>query len=133
MMTTTADRALVSGLPRIVRFLGVDDAPGSSCPHCGATGRFIYRFQVQNGRELGAMRGCVQLFPVSPIAREHARLIKKSADYTARGWKLNRDDAMALDAIEAFCEGQLDEHSALSAIGSAKQANALRARNRGRR
>lgn len=125
---TTSSRA---PLPRIVRFLGVDDCAGASCPHCGATGRIIYRFQVEDGRQLGAMRGCVQLFPVSPVAREHARRLKKARNYAARGWKLNRDDVAALDAIEAFCNGLLDEASALSMVRRAKQSNALRARTRG--
>jgi hypothetical protein len=74
------------------------------------------------------MWGCVQLLPVSPVAREHARLLKKSTDHAERGWHLNRGEAAALDAIEAFCAGRLDEHTALAMICGAKGANALRAR-----
>lgn len=56
----------VGSLPRIVRFLEPVDAPGSQCPHCGAEGRYIERFVVEDGRTLGAMRGwrpCRRLRP----------------------------------------------------------------------
>jgi hypothetical protein len=116
-------------LPRIVRFLGTDDAPGSSCPHCGAEGRYILRFVLEDGRHAGAMRGCVQLFPVSRIATEELRLRTKLADYQKRGWNgLNRRDVEALNAIESFYAGTCDERSALSVIDGAKRANTARFR-----
>ena len=113
-------------LPRIVRFLETADCPGSSCPHCGATGRFILRFVVEDGRHLGAMRGCVQLFPVSPVAREELRLAKKAKDYEKRGWKLNQADTRAVDAIESYYAGTCTEAAALREIKLAKQSNSLR-------
>lgn len=118
--------AAVSTLPRIVRFLESEDSPGSSCPHCGATGRFILRFQVDDGRVLGAMRGCAQLFPVSPVAREHARLMEKAKRYAKEGWRLNRADTEAVDACESFFAGTLDERAALAIINAAKRSNAAR-------
>ncbi len=111
-------------LPRIVRFLGTDDSPDSSCPHCGATGRYIHRFQVENGTFAAAMSGCVKLFPVSRIAVEEQRLRKKLGDYAKRGWNsLNRRDTEALAAIEDFYAGTRDERSALSVVNGAKAAN----------
>jgi len=119
----------VAQLPRIVRFIGTDDCEGASCPHCGATGRYIHRFQVADGRTLAAMSGCVKLFPVSPVAVEEARLRKKLADYKARGWNgLNRVDTQALDAIEQFYAGVVDERTAMRFAVSAKRSNAMRYR-----
>jgi hypothetical protein len=115
-------------LPRIVRFLGTDDAPDSSCPHCGATGRYIHRFMVDDGRTLAAMSGCVKLFPCSRIATEEARLRKKLEERTRRGWKLGWSDRNALDACDRFYAGTLDERSALRTIDLAKRSNQARYR-----
>jgi hypothetical protein len=118
-------------LPRIVRFLGTDDCPDSECPHCGARGRFIHHFVLENGEHHAAMSGCVGLFPVSPIAREEARLRKKLADHKKRGWVgLNKGDTEALEAIEAFYVGIGDELHAMALVRSAKKANAARFRGR---
>jgi hypothetical protein len=117
-------------LPTIVRFLGTDDSPDSSCPHCGCTGRYIHRFVVDDGRTLAAMSGCVKLFPVSRIALEEQRLMKKKADYEKKGWHLNRDDSAALEAIARFFAGEFDERTALSRVDSAKANNGNRARIR---
>lgn len=116
-------------LPRIVRFLGTDDSPDSECPHCGARGRFIHSFIVEDGRRLAAMSGCVKLFPVSRVALEEQRLRKKAADRAKKGWVLNRDDRRALDAIERYFAGELEERYALSLVDSAKANNVNRARS----
>jgi len=117
---------VVSGasFPRIVRFLETTDSPGSSCPHCGADGRFILTFVVDDGRTLGAMRGCAKLFPVSQVAVEELRLRTKQSEYRKRGWtSLGRRDAEALAAIESFYAGARDERSALAIVRGAKAAN----------
>lgn len=118
--------AAVMSLPRIVRFLGVDDAPGASCPHCGAEGRYILRFQVEDGRLLGAMRGCAKLFPASQVAHEHLRLAQKAERYAKLDWKLNQADQRAMDACEQFFARQVSESYALSVIKGAKRANQMR-------
>ena len=115
-------------LPKIVRFLGTDDSPDSSCPHCGSAGRYIHRFVVEDGRTLAAMSGCAKLFPASRIAIEEQRLRKKEADRAKKGWKLNRSDLDALAAIEQFFAGAIDERLALTRIDSAKRSNQARFR-----
>lgn len=118
-------------LPRIVKFIGTTDTgPGgnASCPHCGARGRYIVRFQVADGRQLGAMRGCVQLFPVSELARQHCHFLDKRQRYVAKGWRLNCEDSAALDAIEAAIAGTLDEYTALFMAREAMAHNAARGR-----
>lgn len=120
----------ISTLPRIVKFLSTEDCPGSQCPHCGADGRYILRFQVADGRILGAMRGCAKLFPCSPVAIEGLRLRDKATKYAKQGWKLNRADSFALDQIELFEMGQGTEQAAMSAVKSAKAQNTNRYRRR---
>lgn len=118
----------IEQLPRIVRFIGTDDCPDSSCPHCGSTGRYIHRFIVEDGRTLAAMSGCVKLFPVSRVAAEEQRLVKKLADFKKRGWNLGRNDREALDAIARFYAKEIDERRALSIVDLAKRVNQSRYR-----
>ena len=131
----SAARVPAPVFPRIIRFRGTDDAPGSNCPHCGAEGRWIINFTVEgpDGKPVNraAMRGCVKLFPVSRIALEELRLQDKAARYAKQGWSLNRGDAHALAQIEAFYAGTVDERQALAIVDTAKAANMFRAR-RGR-
>lgn len=115
-------------LPRIVRFLGTDDSPDSECPHCGSKGRFIHSFLVDDGRRLAAMSGCVKLFPCARIATEEARLRKKEADFKKRGWKLNGSDQRALEAVDQFYAGLIDERAALRTVDLAKRSNQSRYR-----
>lgn len=118
-------------LPRIVRFLGTDDhGPGgsTSCPHCGATGRYVIRFQVEDGRELGAMRGCVKLFPVTELARHHEYFMAKQARYAAQRppWELNACDAEALRGIEDAIAGKVDVHLAIVRAQTARKIAAMK-------
>ena len=125
-MPTRAAVSRSNSLPTIVRFIGTSDAPGSSCPHCGANGRRVHRFLVSDGRTLGAMSGCVKLFPVAPIAREDMRLRDKEARYALNGWRLGRDDQAARDAIRAFYDGHGSELAAMDAVQLARSASRAR-------
>ncbi len=117
-------------LPRITRFLGVDDCAGASCPHCGATGRYIIRFQVEDGRQLGAMRGCIKLFPVTELARQHQYFVDKQARYARQrpSWELNARDREALRWIMDAIEGRVDARQAIAIATSARSAAAMAAR-----
>lgn len=123
----------VQALPKIVRFSGIVDSPGASCPHCGATGRFIHRFTTEDGRDLGAMSGCVKLFPCSPIAWVEAEIQKKAVKLAEDGRKLNRWDDAILTACAAFFLGVADEATTLREIRLQKSAaSAWRSRRFGR-
>lgn len=122
-----------TALPRIVKFLGVDDhGPdgGASCPHCGATGRYVIRFQVEDGRQLGAMRGCVKLFPVTELARQHEYFVAKRTRYAAQRppWRLSARDEEALRWIEDAIEGRADPQHAIAIAQSARRAAAMKYR-----
>ena len=124
--------AAVTALPRIVKFLGTDDCgAGATCPHCGATGRFVVRFQVEGGRQLGAMRGCAKLFPVTELARQHQHFVDKQARYAKQGWKLSASDAEVLRWIEDAIDGKTDPHIAVAMAKSARQHNQRAARRGG--
>lgn len=129
---------MVAALPKIVKFLGTDDhGPGgsTSCPHCGATGRYVIRFQVEDGRQLGAMRGCIKLFPVTDLAREHEYFVAKKTRYAKQQppWNLNARDAEALRWIEDAIEGHADPRQAISIAQAARSIAATAARRRRRR
>ncbi len=107
-------------LPRVVRFL--DTTESSTCPHCGASGKYVNRLQLEDGRIIGAMAGCTKLFPIAPIAQEEFRLRKKATDYETKGWVLNSWDTRALDALESYFAGMIDERTALATVRTMKQA-----------
>lgn len=124
----------VASLPRIVKFLGTDDAgAGASCPHCGATGRYIIRFQVEDGRTLGAMRGCVKLFSVSELAQHQQYFQEKQRRYVTQHdppWKLNARDAEALRWLEDAIDGRADAEQAIAIAKDARTAGRIAARRR---
>lgn len=132
---TTALATERAPLPRIVKFLGIDDhGPGgsTSCPHCGATGRYVIRFQVEDGRQLGAMRGCIKLFPVTELARQHEYLVAKKARYAAQRppWQLSERDRDALQRIEDAIDGRGDTQQAIWNAQSVRAAAARKYRGR---
>ena len=115
-------------LPAIVAVLGVDDygpCEGSlgsaSCPHCGAQGRYVVRFMCEDGSRRGAMRGCIQLFPRSPIARltqaayEHAGDARRSGTRLATWWA---DIIAAVGAFEKDRDLEALRFAVLRADGS---------------
>lgn len=122
-------------LPKIVRFLEPEIADDSVCPHCGADGKVVHRFEVDDGRTLAAMSGCVKLFPVSPVAKAEQALMKKRVDYRERGWKLPSWDREKEAAIQAYYDSprtSADERVALDRIRLAEmQAKAWRNSRRG--
>lgn len=123
-----------STLPRIVEFLGIadhgpcdDGEPSAYCPHCGSGGRYIHQFRCEDGTTRGAMSGCVQLFPISPIAKLQAELCEREADLQKRfgkDAKLNSWDQKAREAITAFYAGTLTEAQALQAVQFQMRAKA---------
>jgi hypothetical protein len=118
-MTTQKD------YPRIIAHLGVtdhgpsDDGRGSTtCPHCGADGRYVHHFLLENGTKGAAMSGCIKLFPMSELAIEQKRINEKESSRR----KLNSWDEKALDAIEAVIAGSMDEDTAVRIVRQQKAA-----------
>jgi hypothetical protein len=89
----------------------------------------VIHFLTEKGNG-GAMAGCVKLFPVSQVALEEKRLREKQEDYEKKGWKLNKLDSAALEALEEFYLNKLSEQDALSKMDLAKRANVARFKRR---
>lgn len=130
-------------LPRITRFLGTTDSgpceggePTAICPHCGSGGRYIHYFECEDGTTRGAMSGCVQLFPIHPIAADDMALRERERDLQQRfgkAAKLNSWDQKIREFIDAFYAGTMDERTARACITSqlmAKRAYRSTRRNR---
>lgn len=75
-------------LPAILAILGKEDhgpsdgAGSARCPHCGAAGRYVWRFLAVDGRKGGAMAGCLKLFPKAH--GQVARLTEEAFDRCAK-------------------------------------------------
>ena len=107
-------------LPMIAYFLDISDAGeygAAICPHCGAKGRYTYNFVTTDGQELGAMSGCVKLYPIHRFALEHKRIMEKEKD----GKKLNSWDIAIEDAIRDFVKGIISENRADTIIKTEKR------------
>lgn len=116
-----SSKAQNQDLPRIVEFLGRSDAGefgAATCPHCGADGRYVSSFRCSDGTTRGAMAGCIQFFPVSPIATEQAKIMERKADREAKGQKLASWDQAKLDAMSLYYAGQLGEGEVLATIAT---------------
>jgi hypothetical protein len=120
-------------LPRIVRFdeeidYGpCDDGATAVCPHCGSDGRYVQYFLCDDGNSYGAMRGCVKLFPVAPIAKRHQKLAQRKTELRRKYGKdatLNSWDARQMDAIERCYAGEIDEAEAFRIINREEAAKA---------
>lgn len=133
--------ATLTTLPRITRFLGTSDGGPSdgrgsaTCPHCGASGRYVHSFECEDGSRRAAMSGCIKLFPVHPIAEVDMALqarARKLRDQYGPTAKLNSWDERIKSAVDAYYTGQMDERTALAIIRAETiaKANYRRARYR---
>lgn len=110
---------IYTDLPKIVRVTSVTDAGefgAATCPHCGASGRYIYHFDCADGTHGGAMKGCFSKFPKHKFAAIHANILdkKRTKKYLA-SW-----DTQKLEAIEKFIAGELTEKQAQHLIDMAQ-------------
>lgn len=116
-----------TALPEIIQFLGTYDSGeygNATCPHCGAEGRYVTSFVCADGKQRGAMAGCIQLYPVSPLAREHALVMGKisKAERAGREPKLNGWDTAILAACEDCYAGKIEVADALRIIADQKRS-----------
>lgn len=108
-------------LPKIIRFEGKHDSGeygAATCPHCGADGRYVWTFTCDDGKRHGAMSGCIKLFPVSPLAEEHKKIIERKADRDKKGQTLASWDIAKLDAIDKVAAGEMHEGAAMLIVRS---------------
>lgn len=98
-------------LPAITRYIGMTDAGPSDggeapahCPHCDAGGRYIHHFECEDGTRRGAMSGCIELYPMTPIAALDKKLTDK-----ARTGKLNKLESRVRFALDEFYAGRMNQ------------------------
>lgn len=120
-------------LPKIIKFQGVTDAGeygNATCPHCGASGRYIYHFVCVDGEQRGAMKGCLGKFPQHAFAKKHQRILDKQLQRKSlASW-----DVTILATIDDFAAGKVAENIATLKIAAAeRQRDAWLKKSFGRR
>lgn len=103
-------------LPRVLSVIEVvdygpsDGAGSASCPHCGASGRYVVRFLCADGLTHAAMRGCFKLFPKADdrVAYVTNEAIKRAAEARPTGARLASWWRDVLDLVEALREDKID-------------------------
>lgn len=73
------------------QFIGIEDtgtASGACCPHCGAEGRYIYKFKI-DGVPRGAMAGCYKALTGRLEKGDDVRVYELMAEKQARNKPLN--------------------------------------------
>lgn len=117
--------AIYADLPHVVEIISLEDAGeggAASCPHCGAIGRYIYRFIASDGQEYGAMKGCFKHFPKSRYFERMSEILKKEKDAAKRGRHIASWDTDVLDAIRAYADGKKDADQVDEIIRNADRA-----------
>lgn len=114
--------------PRIVAVTDVidhgscDGQGNGICPHCGAEGRYVYRFICEDGTTRGAMKGCLQLFPKSQISRACETAFSKQKAADAKKGYISRADAEIVATARAFAAGTKTLRDLERAVASARIA-----------
>ena len=96
---------------KIIRFFDMSDSGeygNAVCPHCGALGRYVYRFQLEDGSNHGAMAGCIKKFKVHPIAKVQLKLMDKEKEYQKKGWNLPSWDRNIVEALDKYYANEID-------------------------
>lgn len=128
---------IYADLPEAIYIVDIHDAGeygATTCPHCGAQGRFVITFMASDGKEHGAMKGCFKKFPQHRFAKKMLYLLDKEKSYKAKGWSLPTWDAECMEAIKEFANKTISESEAQDRINHAESAaSAYRNRKFGRR
>lgn len=112
-------------LPTVVEIIALEDAGEGGagiCPHCGAIGRYIYRFRCSDGEVYGAMRGCFAHFPKSKYFQRLAEILKKQQDAQKKERQIASWDRDVMKAIYKYTEGVLTESEVDAVIRNADRA-----------
>lgn len=86
-------------------FIGVKDCGETSCPHCGAAGRYIYTWR-EDSNYFSAMAGCYKLMTGQLEKNDEAKYMELLAKKVAKGEKLNGWDKRVLGLKKAVVDGK---------------------------
>ncbi len=114
-----------ANLPRVVQIIDLEDHGefgAASCPHCGAEGRYIYRFICEGSPDeiRGAMKGCFAHFPKHPFVAKDQAIREKERECARTGRQLASWDIEIRDAITAYVNGTISETQATQRIRTAE-------------
>ena len=87
------------------KFIGITDYGATSCPHCGAEGRYIYTWEV-DGKTASAMAGCYKALTGKLEKGEDIRYFELLAEKQAKNKPLNGWDKNILRLQGYLTEGK---------------------------
>jgi hypothetical protein len=87
------------------KFIGIKDCGSTSCPHCGAEGRYIYTWE-QDGTVKSAMAGCYKALTGMVSKDEETRYFELLAEKQAKNKPLNSWDKNILRLQGFLNEGK---------------------------
>ena len=90
------------------RFVGVKDCGSTSCPHCGAEGRYIYTWEV-DGIIHSAMAGCYKALTGMLEKDEEQKYYILLSEKQAKGSALNGWDKNIIRLLEFKESGKYPE------------------------
>lgn len=106
------------------QFIGVDDTGPEShacCPHCGAEGRYIYRW-AEYGKVRGAMAGCFAALTGKIKKNDVDSYIQRLSVKLAKNKPLNGWDRTVVRMQKYISDNLGDEGKAIWANGKIREA-----------
>jgi hypothetical protein len=131
----------MSGLPTakilaVIERTDAGEGGGACCPHCGAQGRYIFRFVCDDGVTRGAMAGCFKLFRRAdgPIADLTRRAHEKLADARLSQRQAASWWAEIIEATERLGRGEIgrDDHRSIVLAADGRRRSWLNRNGYGR-
>lgn len=90
------------------KFIGIKDCGSTSCPHCGAEGRYIYTWE-ENGVQRSAMAGCYKMLTGNFEKGENEKYFELLSEKQAKGKELNGWDKTVIKMLEFKKNGTYPE------------------------
>jgi len=75
---------------------------GGSCPHCGAEGRYIYKWIDDEGFTRGAMAGCFKILTRGGWVNSFDQEYQKALAKQATGKKINGWDRSVINMVQKY-------------------------------
>lgn len=90
------------------KFIGIKDYGSTSCPHCGAEGRYIYTWQ-EDGVIKSAMAGCYKALTVKLEKGDDVRYFELLAEKQVKNKPLNGFDKSIIRLQGFLAEGKYSD------------------------
>lgn len=90
------------------KFIGIKDYGSTSCPHCGAEGRYIYTWE-EDGVIRSAMAGCYKMLTGKVNKGEKEKYMELLFEKQAKGKTLNSWDKSIIRLLSYITENKYPE------------------------